>query len=143
MSIQEAERLVGFHIPRPHDDLADDATARVFVAGGPGQPHHSALRIGIDYRSGILMWLERARGRYASAPLDFYREREQSIHDGAFGQGAVAEVQSILGVPALVTQNCEGWGDVDLVINGLRIELAAGWDKFDAATLVTIASTIL
>src|SRR5262249_20959642 len=98
------------------------------------------------YASGVLLYYEPANGVFATDAPGFYEDRAQSIaqgiSSGIYPSGTLAELQTVNGVAALVTQNQDGWGDVDLVVDGYRIEIGAGYERLDAATLVEIANAI-
>jgi hypothetical protein len=144
-SISEAEKALGSHLYRPEHPLAGDASINAVFLALANDESGPLTRVAVDYQSGVLLLIEPATGPYATDPAAFYEKRLASILQGVAGgvypEGTTAEIQTVSGVTALVTQNSEGWGDVDLVLGGLHIEIGAGYAQFDADTLVEIANT--
>jgi hypothetical protein len=148
VSLDEAEAVLGAHLYRPDHNLASDSSiVAAFAATARDDTGAEIRRVAVSYESGVLLLVEPATGPYAQDAGAFYERIASDIVSGTsigvYAEGTTAEVQSISGLAALVTQNPEGFGDVDLVLNGLRIEIGAGYARIDARSLVEVAKTWL
>ncbi|MGH2554202.1 MAG: hypothetical protein ACRDHO_00600 [Actinomycetota bacterium] len=145
--MSEAEAFLGAHLHRPDHTLASDSSVvAAFAATVRDDTGADINRVAVRYESGVFLLVEPAAGPYAQDVGAFYEriagDIVSGISIGVYQKGTTAEVVSISGVPALVTQNPEGFGDVDLVLDGLRLEITAGYAKVGAQSLVEVAKTL-
>lgn len=143
VSLPEAERQFGGRIPRPAHPLANDGTINgIFVATATDDTGKSWLRIAIDYESGLLLYIDPARKTYMKDARGEYEDTVAQIRSGAFGPGVSGSVRFISSAPALVTENAEGQGGVDMVLNGLRFQVYAEYSAIGATEVVSVAESI-
>lgn len=143
-SLEEAQALVSFDLPRPSHPLANDAIVKyVFVQIVPADSSPTpVVQVAIDYTSGILVLLEPAsQVGFADDPGAQYQEMAE-------GWPAGVQVSQVRGVPALVIPRNvaeNGVGNpaaVDLTLDGVRVGIYAKYAPLEVETVLAIAETV-
>ena len=142
VTISQTEERGGFEFLRPQDSIANDANIRgVFYeeAAADTVPGGILRQAAIDYESGVVMIV-----RPSDVDSGFSDPATQYAKMAAnYPTPGYARVTVVHGVPALVVQENErGGAYVDLVLDGLRIQLYAKYAPVTSSQLVKAAESI-
>lgn len=139
VSIEQADARAGFTPLRPDTPKANDGNVRnVFIEVTRDDYDTPWAQLAFDYDSGLLMlelpaWVD----GMDKDPRKQYQEMAEGY------PGSYARVTTVRGVPALVIErNDKGSAYVDLVIEGVRVELYGVYGPLEAADLIAVAESL-
>jgi len=144
VTLQRAEGIAGFSIPRPNDSIgSDDRIDHVWVAQDLGE-----LQIEIDYTSGLYVELGPANPGMADPVYAEGVYREVAAQDDS-QLGGLEQVTSVNGIPAyLVPDGAARWangesqgapGTVSFVLGGENVDVVG---HFSNEELLRVAASV-
>lgn len=136
-TLSDAQKKAGFHLYRPQHELANDSLIEHVWVEETSNDDDPWVHVSITYSSGIRMYL-------LPAWVDGFDKDPESIYAGMAGSfGSRADTDPVEGHPALVLEKgAAGPAAIDLIIDGVRIQIIGGDAPVDAAAVTAIADTL-
>jgi hypothetical protein len=136
-TLEEAETKAGFHLYRPDHPLANDNLITNVWVEETSTDETPWAQVVITYSSGLRMYL-------LPAWVDGFDKDPQSEYEASEeGFNGRAEAKVVAGHPALVVEaQGDGPAAIDLVVQGVRVQIIGGDAPVDAAAITAIAASI-